>query len=213
MISKSIRNYYNGYIDGDKDIEKDLKSRINHISKPCWELKICPYGYLVEDFPLPGIRKKDAISHIEYLKECVKRNKCGPDYSIDLDDDRKKLFMKEIKSFNADDYDDGPFKLEEEMSCKEFGHICPAYFASEPFTETKEGRKRSRNISFETKVRVMRRDNYTCQICGKQLLDREVEFDHIIPYSKGGHSDESNIRVTCSKCNKNKSNKISEVVR
>ena len=213
MISKNIKEYYDGYINDDKEIEQDLKYRIKNICKPCWELKICPYGYLVEDFPLPGIKKENAICHIEYLKECLKKNKCGPDFDMDLDDDRKRFFEKEIESFNVNDYDDGPFRLEEEMSCKEFGHLCPAYFTSQIFTETKDGRNRSRNISFDVKVRVMRKDNYTCQVCGKFLLDREVEFDHIIPYSKGGHSDESNVRVTCSKCNRKKSNNVSEVVK
>ena len=129
-----------------------------------------------------------------------------------MDSDRKKWFEKEIEKFNELDFDEGPFELEEEMSCKEFGHLCPAYFVSEVFTETKEGRKRSRNISYATKARVSRRDNNTCQICGKQLFDKEIEFDHIIPFSKGGTSDENNIRVTCHDCNREKSNKISELV-
>jgi hypothetical protein len=31
---------------------KEWKERTKHICKPCWELKYCPYGPLVEDFPL-----------------------------------------------------------------------------------------------------------------------------------------------------------------
>lgn len=212
MISREIRKYYSGFLTNDSEIEKDLKNRIKEVCKPCWELKICPYGPLVEDFPLPGIRKSRVKEHMKYIKECVRRNKLGPDFSIDLDEDRKRLFVQEIAEFNEADYDEGPFELEEEMSCKEFGHLCPVYFVSEPFTETKDIRNRNRNISFATKARVARRDNNTCQLCGKQLLDREIEFDHIIPFSKGGSSDESNIRVTCHKCNRNKGNKVSEVV-
>ena len=30
----------------------DWNNRINRVCKPCWELKYCPYGILVEDFPL-----------------------------------------------------------------------------------------------------------------------------------------------------------------
>ena len=212
MISREIKRYYSCYLTDDKKIEKDLKNKIRNICKPCWELKFCPYGPLVEDFPLPGIRKSDAIKHIEYIKECVKRNKLGTDYKTDLDECRRKIFMDEIAKFNEDDFEDGPFELEEEMSCREFGHLCPAYFVSEPFTETKNTRNRNRNISYATKARVARRDNNICQLCGKYLFDREIEFDHIIPFSKGGSSDESNIRVTCHKCNRQKGNKISEVV-
>ena len=212
MISSNIREYYSNCSTNDDEIEKDLKNRIKESCKPCWELKICPYGLLVEDFPLPGIRKEHAKKHIEYLKECIKRNKIGSDFNLDLDEFRKEMFLKEIAEFNEDDFDDGPFELEEEMSCKEFGHLCPVYFVSEPFTETKDTRNRSRNISYATKVRVARRDNNICQICGKQLLDREIEFDHIIPFSKGGSSEESNIRVTCHRCNRKRGNKTSEVI-
>lgn len=98
--------------------------------------------------------------------------------------------------------------FETEASCREFGHLCPAYFVSESFTETTTGRNRSRNISNSTIIRVARRDNNTCQICGKILLDREIEIDHIIPYSRGGTSDEANLRVTCLECNRKKGKKI-----
>ncbi|MBC3939646.1 HNH endonuclease [Anaerotruncus massiliensis (ex Liu et al. 2021)] len=98
--------------------------------------------------------------------------------------------------------------FETEASCREFGHLCPAYFVSESFTETTTGRNRSRNISNSTIIRVARRDNNTCQISGKILLDREIEIDHIIPYSRGGTSDEANLRVTCLECNRKKGKKI-----
>lgn len=53
----------------------------------------------------------------------------------------------------------------------------------------------------------MRRDNYTCQICGKYMPDEVgLHIDHIIPVSKGGKSIASNLQVLCSKCNGHKSN-------
>ena len=96
MISSNIREYYSNCSTNDDEIEKDLKNRIKEFCKPCWELKICPYGPLVEDFPLPGIRKEHAKKHIEYLKECIKRNKIGSDFNLDLDEFRKEMFLKEI---------------------------------------------------------------------------------------------------------------------
>lgn len=60
----------------------------------------------------------------------------------------------------------------------------------------------------ELRERIMKRDNYTCQICGKYMPDEVgLHIDHIIPVSKGGKSIESNLQVLCSKCNGNKSNK------
>jgi 5-methylcytosine-specific restriction endonuclease McrA len=54
---------------------------------------------------------------------------------------------------------------------------------------------------------VVRRDNNQCQNCGQVLKDNEIEFDHIIPVSKGGSSEEQNVRVSCFDCNRSKSDK------
>lgn len=61
----------------------------------------------------------------------------------------------------------------------------------------------------ELREKVIRRDNYTCQICGKYMPDEVgLQIDHIIPVSKGGKTVLSNLRVTCSKCNARKKDKI-----
>ena len=61
----------------------------------------------------------------------------------------------------------------------------------------------------ELKNRIKKRDNYTCQICGKYMPDEVgLHIDHIISVSKGGKSIPSNLQVLCSKCNGNKSNKF-----
>jgi 5-methylcytosine-specific restriction endonuclease McrA len=73
-------------------------------------------------------------------------------------------------------------------------------------TETGEERRMGRRrLSFAKMMRIVRRDDYRCQHCQKQLQDNEVEFDHIIPVSKGGSSEEHNIRLTCFDCNRDKS--------
>lgn len=54
----------------------------------------------------------------------------------------------------------------------------------------------------ELRRRIMERDHYTCQICGKHVLDEVgLQIDHIIPIAKGGKTVPSNLRVLCSKCN------------
>ncbi|HIV17188.1 MAG TPA: HNH endonuclease [Candidatus Alectryocaccobium stercorigallinarum] len=61
----------------------------------------------------------------------------------------------------------------------------------------------------ELKKKIMIRDNYTCQKCGKYMPDEVgLHIDHIIPISKGGKSVPSNLQVLCSKCNGKKSNKM-----
>ena len=132
----------------------------------------------------------------------------GENHNIPLDEDRRKMFEISLAENYEDKCVEKLSKFEFEASCREFGHLCPAYFVSEPFTETTEGRKHTRNISQPTIIRVARRDNNTCQICGTILLDRDIEIDHIIPYSRGGTSEESNLRVTCLECNRKKGREI-----
>lgn len=53
--------------------------------------------------------------------------------------------------------------------------------------------------------KIMERDRYTCQNCGKYMPDEVgLHIDHIIPIAKGGKSVASNLRVLCSKCNGSK---------
>jgi 5-methylcytosine-specific restriction endonuclease McrA len=52
---------------------------------------------------------------------------------------------------------------------------------------------------------VWRRDQGKCVKCESQEL---IEFDHIIPFSKGGSNTPRNLQILCQKCNREKSNKI-----
>lgn len=56
---------------------------------------------------------------------------------------------------------------------------------------------------------IMRRDNFTCQLCGSTAKDGvKLHVDHIIPVSKGGETIESNLRTLCDRCNLGKRDKI-----
>ena len=207
-LSRGLLEYFSCSVGNEENLRKELNGRLKEICKPCWELKYCPYGPLVEDFPLPPLLFSENREHIEYLKQCLEHNAMGKGFDIPLYENRRKFFQQEVDN-NCEDYCVNKLsKFEKEASCKEFGHLCPAFFVSECFTETQEGRNRSRNISHSTIIRVVRRDNNTCQVCGKTLLDREIEIDHIIPFSRGGTSDENNLRVTCLKCNREKGNRV-----
>jgi hypothetical protein len=128
------------------------EKRVKSVCKPCWEIKYCPYGPLVEQFP--------------------------------LQEDRN------------------------DKSCVIFGHDCPVFYVAEPFTETKELRRITRAIPRIIQYKVLRRENHICSNCGQPVKDNEIEFDHIIPWSKGGPTEEHNIRLLCSNCNKKKGNRL-----
>lgn len=52
---------------------------------------------------------------------------------------------------------------------------------------------------------VFKRDNYTCQYCGK--VGGKLEVDHIFPFSKGGSDSLDNLTTSCQKCNRQKRDK------
>ena len=143
---------------------------------------------------------KNELAQIEQI---VKTKKI--DGRKKLDKSRSKYFEQSVNEFKSEDYPDWIPEFVSEMECSIFGHICPVVFVAESITETAEERRRGRYIPFKTKIRVVRRDNYTCQECSKHLQDNEVEFDHIIPLAKGGSTEEHNIRLTCFDCNREKS--------
>ena len=65
--------------------------------------------------------------------------------------------------------------------------------------------KRSRNISSKVKLEVWRRDYGKCVECGSK---ERLEYNHIIPFSKGGSNTARNIQLLCEICNRKKYNKI-----
>lgn len=66
----------------------------------------------------------------------------------------------------------------------------------------------STRISFPqtTRLRVLALSAFECQHCGANLFQVEPHIDHIVPLSKGGSNDESNLQALCSDCNLAKGN-------
>lgn len=58
------------------------------------------------------------------------------------------------------------------------------------------------------------RDDYTCQFCGRNasvLRHREcLTRDHLVPLSRGGNNDWTNVITACSTCNTRKGNSLPE---
>ena len=51
------------------------------------------------------------------------------------------------------------------------------------------------------------RDRYTCQFCGARPGAKGLNYDHVVPRSKGGPTDWGNIVTSCIACNLRKGNK------
>lgn len=72
----------------------------------------------------------------------------------------------------------------------------------------KENINNIRDPSLRLRYKILKRDNFKCCICGRNPANDptiELHIDHIIPYSKGGETIESNLRTLCSDCNLGKS--------
>lgn len=70
---------------------------------------------------------------------------------------------------------------------------------------SKEIRFQRPRIPEEIRITVWRRDQGRCVRCGKQ---ENLEYDHIIPISKGGSNTVRNIELLCEKCNREKGNRV-----
>lgn len=315
-IHRSIKERL-GYAADEPDAEvlRDWRARLRRVCKPCWELKYCPFGPLVEQSPTLPPPLHAIVEQNAYFKRCLETNLVGSleslspesraqyegwmkdeqvllkqalfrlgqrreladasrlptdeekiaawiggalppihiyrtpyehedtdvvaaDYSeedwvqikeiaaqikeeyrlaletgmIDhrspIEPARAAWFRKQVEEFDASKYPDSVPAIFHDAVCNVYGHVCPVFFSAEASTETSAERRRGRYIPFGVKMRVVRRDNYTCQHCGKHLADNEVEFDHKIPISKGGSSEEHNVRLTCFDCNREKKDTV-----
>lgn len=54
------------------------------------------------------------------------------------------------------------------------------------------------------KMRAYERQQHKCVSCNQEFAYEEMEGDHIIPWSQGGHTTDDNLQMLCQKCNNDK---------
>lgn len=59
--------------------------------------------------------------------------------------------------------------------------------------------------STRRRFEIFKRDDFTCQYCGRRSPDVVLEVDHIVPQSSGGSDDVVNLITSCWECNRGKS--------
>ena len=60
------------------------------------------------------------------------------------------------------------------------------------------------SIGKKLRFEIFKRDDFTCQYCGKQTPNCILEVDHILPVSEGGTDDPNNLISSCFDCNRGK---------
>lgn len=75
----------------------------------------------------------------------------------------------------------------------------------EPADDEVTAKRRRTRLSNALMSEVWIRDEGKCVQCGSQ---DDLEFDHIIPFSKGGATNASNLRILCAQCNRSKGARI-----
>jgi hypothetical protein len=64
--------------------------------------------------------------------------------------------------------------------------------------------EKRKSISKKLRFEVFKRDNFTCQYCGRMAPDVVLEIDHINPVSQGGDNELMNLVASCYECNRGK---------
>lgn len=168
----------------------------------CWELKYCPYGPLVEDFPGVPATAHQMEAHVAKLVAMLGEDRWWNGQP--MSDAQRKDIRRQIRAIKKDDYPESVPRSLVAALCSVWGHICPVFYVQSGATETRESRRKTRSISRDTMLKVVRRDGQICQACHKPVPDNEVEFDHVIPYSRGGPSTVENLKLVHRNCNRSK---------
>jgi hypothetical protein len=76
---------------------------------------------------------------------------------------------------------------------------------------TFKNRPKTRPVNTARRQDIWLRDQGRCYICQKQVDRFNFELDHLLPISRGGSSDPSNLAVSCRFCNRSRGNTIEPV--
>ena len=65
-------------------------------------------------------------------------------------------------------------------------------------------KNKRQQLSKKLRFEVFKRDNFTCQYCGRMAPDVVLEIDHINPVKNGGDNNIMNLITSCFECNRGK---------
>jgi len=138
------------------------------------------------------------------IKEIIRRQlyKMYIDKIVDSSEALQKVGLQELFDLSYDQFLE-IVNIEDQYALERGANIedLDTFYSGGSKISTSTGRY----ISQDVKDMVWRRDEGKCAVCGSQ---DKIEFDHIIPLSRGGSNTYRNIQLLCEKCNRVKSAKI-----
>jgi hypothetical protein len=132
LVEDGILSHNGKWINNEVPIWKN-------VIKPCKLCGYCPYGQLVEEYPLPPMTRAEMVDHNEYMKKALSEGV--------FDEENKKDGLplmtradaeQEIAEFDPNDYSEEKDEQMEKMSCLVFGHCCPVFYQMELLSEENE---------------------------------------------------------------------------
>lgn len=72
--------------------------------------------------------------------------------------------------------------------------------------------RKSRTLSLRKRFFVLKRDGFTCKICGANGPGVKLEVDHVVPVAEGGSDSLDNLQTLCFGCNRGKRDSIQNTV-
>lgn len=117
----------------DEEFLAAWKEKLFSNAKPCLDLNYCPYGPLVEDFPLLPPTRSEAQYHVEYAEERLRIGTSADGKPLDAE---TKEHLKQTIHFNSSqEFPDEIPELFFDVKCDIFGHLCPVFFVAESFAD------------------------------------------------------------------------------
>lgn len=202
--------------DFKKQLEEERKNKKEYQEKAKREEKRKKILEEWEKIKNKALKKlaKEEIPHITKIKEKIKKGELLeiPTFTLGLDLEPKikgsyvYLHKDALYEFDNDDEYTAKEKLLlilelEDEERQKFERLKRKFVLAQEIEKTP---KRER-IPEEVRIAVWRRDGGKCAKCGSR---KNLEYDHIIPLSKGGSNTVRNIELLCEECNRKKRDKI-----
>jgi len=195
VIAIIIISIYFKYRDKKHRVKKTKSSRLKGEKKVDWITRMTESANKCREVKIQMIKDNNLDKPKPKSKPIICPN-CNMELSVwnkcDLCGWEKEICKREALGEKC-------FLKTDETSCENCGKY-------EKWDEKEQGKeKRRRRVPQHVKNEVWRRDEGKCAKCGSRL---NLEYDHIIPFSKGGSNTTRNIELLCQKCNRKKFNTI-----